>query len=80
MSILLISMETYLSDAIINNVKGKKERVKHAIENIDEFKNKEVKLSDIYIKADEAENLVVNYLSGILYYNLGKVNPIYIVV
>lgn len=74
---IIISMETYLSDAIINNIKGKKERVKQAIENIDEFKSKEVKLSDIYITADDAENLVVNYLSGILYHNLGKVNAIY---
>ena len=74
---VITAIETYLSDAFINSVINDRESMRKFVENNPEFKNKTIKLSEIFAKHENIDQEVKGYLVSQLWHNLKKIKPMY---
>lgn len=74
---VISSLETYLSDALINLVMADSARIRLVVETVPEFKSQKIDLSEIYSKFETMDSLVHEYLVGLIYHNISKVQKIY---
>ncbi len=74
---VIISMETYLSDAFINTVINSDDLIRKMLKNTTEFKQRKFKLSDLLSWLDDMKKSAVEYLLEIIYHKIWKVKDIY---
>lgn len=74
---VITAIETYLSDAFINSVINDRDNMRKFVENNPEFKNKTIKLSEIFAKHENIDQEVKGYLVSQLWHNLKKIKPMY---
>jgi hypothetical protein len=74
---IIISMETYLSDAFINTVLSSKDFIRRFAETFEEFKEKSIKLSELFKHYDKIETTCKKNMLEVLYHNLSKIKGMY---
>jgi len=74
---IITSMETYLSDAFIITTLGSKNFIKKFVKTFDTFKEKSIKLSELFEYHDKIEMTCKKIMSGIIYHRLSQVEKMY---
>jgi len=74
---IITSMETYLSDAFINTTLGSKNFTRKFVETFKEFKEKPIKLSELFEYHNEIEITCKKHMLKVIYHNIPKVKIMY---
>jgi hypothetical protein len=74
---VITAMESYLSDAFTKVVLSNHEKLKIFVRTTKEFQNQKISLSDIFQRIEKIDQEVSDYLAGISFHNLGKVEALY---
>nr|WP_283777894.1 HEPN domain-containing protein [Sansalvadorimonas sp. 2012CJ34-2] len=74
---VITAIETYLSDAFINEVLNDKDKLIKFVETNPEFSERTFKLSEVFKKHSEIEKEVKNYLLGLMWHNIKKIKPMF---
>lgn len=74
---VVIALETYLSDAFINNVMSDSDLFNKLVENTPEFQQTKIPLSSVLKEAKTIESTAKTHLLDISWHNLAKVSKMY---
>ena len=74
---VITAVETYLSDAFINTVLSDDKYLRRFVESNPEFKKKTFKLSEIFLRHENINDEVKEYLLSQLWHNIAKIKPMY---
>jgi len=74
---IITAMESYLSDAFKKIVLSREDKLRLFVETTKEFQHQKISLSDIFNRMDKIKQEVSDYLSGISFHNIGKVEALY---
>ncbi len=74
---VITAMETYLSDAFISTVVPDPELMRRFVEINPTFRDRKIKLSDVYKEMERIEKLAKSDLRDIVWHNLKRVKPLY---
>jgi len=73
----ITALETYLSDAFVQNVVSDQGRMETLLSTAPEFLERKYALSDVVDWSKNLNRRVTEYLVGIIWHNLSKVRPMY---
>jgi len=74
---LITALETYLSDAFINQVINDKVLIRKFVEFIPEYKKEKIPISELFNNVDKIRDKCKKYMLNILWHNMAKVMPMY---
>jgi hypothetical protein len=74
---LITSLETFLSDFFIVQIKNHSEYIKEFVRNYKEYKEISVPLSEVYVTYEKMNDKVFEDLRNIVWHNLAKINHLY---
>lgn len=74
---VITAMETYLSDAFISTVVPDPKLMRRFVEINPPFRERKIKLSDVFKQMDRIEKLTKSDLRDIVWHNLKRVQPLY---
>lgn len=74
---IISAFETYLSDTFVYTVVSFPPLIRRIIESDPEFTKRKIILSDLFRRYDGIRDEVSEYLEGLIYHNLSKVNKLY---
>lgn len=74
---VITAIETYLSDAFISTVVPDPELMRRFVEINPTFRDRKIKLSDVYKEMERIEKLAKSDLRDIVWHNLKRVKPLY---
>jgi len=74
---LITAIETYLSDAFINQVMNDKNLIRKFVEVIPEYKNEKISISELFNTVDKIRDKCKEYMLQVLWHNMAKVMPMY---
>lgn len=74
---IITAMESYLSDAFRKVVLSREDKLRLFVETTKEFQYQKISLSDIFNRMDKIKQEVSDYLAGISFHNIGKVEALY---
>lgn len=74
---IVVCLETYLSDALINNIANNNEYLSKFIRTFHDYANKRIKYSDLVDMYGKRKKVVLSDLTKLTYHNLVKIGFIY---
>lgn len=74
---MITAMESYLSDAFTKIVISNDDRLRRFVETTKEFQGQKISLSEIFARMDKIKQEASDYLAGISFHNIGRVELLY---
>ncbi|MGP1383009.1 MAG: hypothetical protein ACTS2F_05575 [Thainema sp.] len=74
---IITAMESYLSDIFTKILLSREDKLRLFVETTKEFQYQKISLSDIFKRMDVIEREVSDYLSGLSFHSIGKVEALY---
>lgn len=74
---VITALETYLSDAFISKVRGRKELLRSFVETFHDFRKEKFELSEVFNRYEEIEEKSTRAMRDVIYHDLPKVSGMY---
>lgn len=74
---VVTAMETYLADTFLTRTLSNRELLRRCVEQVPELKERKVELGNIFERYEKIETEVRDYLVGLIFHDLAKINRMY---